>query len=341
MSSTVLIVGGAGFIGTNLASHLARNGHRVRIYDDLSRSGVDRNLAWLQRRYRDRIDPRICDVRERVRIREAVQGVEAVFHLAAQTAVATSLFDPLTDFEINARGTLEVLEAVRALRDRPAVVFTSTNKVYGCLPDLPLRITEGRWTPFDTHVATTGIDETRPLEPRTPHGCSKGCADQYVLDYAQCFGIPATVFRTSCVYGPHQMGTEDQGWVAHFLIRAIEGKPITIYGDGRQVRDILFADDLVDAFVRAWSRIGALAGRAFNIGGGPERTISLLELLAMIEALRGTKPEIKLDDWRTGDQRYYVSNASAFTSATGWTPRVGPRAGVEALHGWLSEQRHA
>jgi CDP-paratose 2-epimerase len=264
-----------------------------------------------------------------------------VFHLAAQAAVTTSLFDPLTDFEINARGTLEVLEAVRALRDRPAVVFASTNKVYGGLNDLPLRITEGRWTPFDAQVATTGIDETRPLELRTPHGCSKGSADQYVLDYAQCFGIPATVFRISSIYGPHQMGTEDHGWVAHFLIRAIEGKPITIHGDGRQVRDVLFADDLVDAFVRAWSRIGALAGRAFNIGGGPERAISLLELVAMIEALRGTKPEIKLDDWRNGDQRYYVSNSSAFTSATGWTPRVGPRAGVEALHGWLSEQRHA
>jgi CDP-paratose 2-epimerase len=341
MSGMVLIVGGAGFIGTNLASHLARNGHRVRIFDDLSRPGVDKNLAWLQRTYRDRIDPRIADVRERVRIREAVQGVEAVFHLAAQTAVTTSLFDPMTDFELNARATLEVLEAVRLLRDRPAVIFTSTSKVYGCLPDLPLRLTDGRWTPFDSQIAATGIDETRPLEPRTPYGCSKGCADQYVLDYAHSYGIPATVFRMSCTYGPHQMGTADQGWVTHFLIRAIEGKPITIYGDGRQVRDVLFADDLVDAFVRAWSRIGALSGRVFNIGGGPERTVSLLELLSMIEGLRGAKPETKFDDWRTGDQRYYVSNTTAFTSATGWTPRVGPRAGVEALHGWLAERHHA
>src|SRR5262249_2195932 len=158
----------------------------------------------------------------------------------------------------------------------------STHKVYGCLPDLALRIAEGRWTPFDARVAATGIDETRPLALRTPYACSTGCADQYVLDYTQSFGIPATVFRLSCVYGPHQRGSEDQGWVAHFLIRAIENKPVTIYGDGRQVRDILFADDLVDAFVRAWSRIGALAGRAFNIGGGAERTVSLLELLAMI-----------------------------------------------------------
>lgn len=341
MSGTVLIVGGAGFIGTNLASHLARNGHRVRIFDDLSRPGVDKNLAWLQRTYRDRIDPRIADVRDRVRIREAVHGVEAVFHFAAQVAVTTSLFDPMADFEVNAHGTLEVLEAVRALRDRPPVIFTSTNKVYGCLPDLPLRITDGRWMPFDAQVAATGLDETRPLEFRTPYGCSKGSADQYVLDYAHSYGIAATVFRMSCIYGPHQMGTEDQGWVAHFLIRAIEGKPITIYGDGRQVRDVLFADDLVDAFVRAWSRIGALAGRAFNIGGGAERTISLLELVAMIEGLRGAKPELRFEDWRAGDQRYYVSNTAAFTSATGWTPRIGPRAGIEALHGWLAEARHA
>jgi CDP-paratose 2-epimerase len=339
MSGTVLIIGGAGFIGTNLASHLARNGHRVRIFDDLSRPGVDKNLAWLQRTYRDRIDPRIADICERVRIREAVHGVEAVFHLAAQTAVTTSLVDPMADFEVNARGTLEVLEAIRALRDRPPVIFTSTNKVYGCLPDLPLRITDGRWTPFDGQAATTGIDETRPLEPRTPHACSKASADHFVLDYAHSYGIPATVFRTSCIYGPHQMGTEDQGWVAHFLTRAIEGKPITIYGDGRQARDLLFADDLVDAFVRAWSRIGALAGRAFNIGGGPAHAISLLELLAMIEGLRGTKPEVKFEDWRPGDQRYYVSNTAAFTSVTGWTPRVGPRAGIEALHGWLAAQR--
>jgi CDP-paratose 2-epimerase len=202
-----------------------------------------------------------------------------------------------------------------------------------------MQLEADRWRPVDERLLKHGIDETRPLEFRTPYGCSKGCADQYVLDYAQSFGIPAVVFRMSCIYGPHQFGTEDQGWVAHFLIRAIEDKPITIYGDGKQVRDILYVEDLVDAFVRAWTRIGAISGRAFNIGGGPESTISLAELLAMIESLRGKQPETSFEGWRQGDQRYYVSNTRAFTAETGWRPRVGPRAGIEALHGWLVEHR--
>jgi CDP-paratose 2-epimerase len=188
-------------------------------------------------------------------------------------------------------------------------------------------------------IEANGIDERRPLEFRTPYGCSKGCADQYVLDYAHSYGIPATVFRMSCIYGPHQFGTEDQGWVAHFLIRALEGKPITIYGDGKQVRDILFVDDLVEAFMRAWSRIGLCAGKAFNIGGGATNTISLRELLAMIEALRGRPTDVRYEGWRPGDQRYYVSNTGAFREATGWLPRVGPRPGVETLYGWLRDQR--
>ena len=338
MSGAVLIVGGAGFIGTNLASYLASRGQRVRIYDDLSRAGVDRNLAWLQREYGEKIDARIADVRDRERLREAVEGAEAVFHLAAQVAVTTSLVDPRHDFEVNARGTLEVLEAVRAQATRPPVVFTSTNKVYGCLPDLALADETTRWMPVDAELRTRGVGEDRPLDFRTPYGCSKGCADQYVLDYAHSYGIPATVFRMSCIYGPHQFGTEDQGWIAHFLIAAIRRARITIYGDGKQVRDVLFVDDLVDAFVRAWSRIGVLAGRAFNIGGGPEHTLSLVELLQQIEELRGERPELRREPWRPGDQRYYVSNTTAFTEATGWRPRVGPRAGVEALHGWLASE---
>jgi CDP-paratose 2-epimerase len=338
----VLIVGGAGFIGTNLAAHLAQSGRRVRVYDDLSRAGVDRNLAWLQRTFGSRVEASIADIRDRERIHAAVADAEVVFHFAAQTAMTTSLVDPRHDFDVNARGTIELLEAIRARKDPPPLVFTSTNKVYGCLRDLPLRLAGTRWEPVDDAIRAHGIDEARPLEFRTPYGCSKGCADQYVLDYAHEFGVPAVVFRMSCIYGPHQMGTEDQGWVAHFLIQAIEGKPITIYGDGHQVRDTLFVDDLVDAFVRAWSRIGAISGRAFNIGGGPEHAISLVDLLEMIAELRGKAPELRHGQWRAGDQRYYVSNTSAFTEATGWRPRVSPRAGVEALHGWLVRGgRHA
>lgn len=339
MSGKVLVIGGSGFIGCNLAAHLAKSGRAVRVYDDLSRPGVDRNLAWLQRTFGDRIDARIADVRDRDRLRDAVNDVEAVFHFAAQVAVTTSMVEPMADFDVNARGTVEVLEAVRATGKKPAVLFTSTNKVYGCLPDLALRDDGMRWHPVDPRIAAHGIDERRPLEFRTPYGCSKGCADQYVLDYAHSYGIPAAVFRMSCIYGPHQFGTEDQGWVAHFLIRAIDGKPITIYGDGKQVRDILFVDDLVDAFMRAWSRIGLCAGKAFNIGGGVASTISLRELLGMIETLRGQPPELHYQGWRPGDQRYYVSDTTAFTHATGWLPRVGPRAGIEALYGWLVGRR--
>jgi CDP-paratose 2-epimerase len=333
----VLITGGAGFIGANLAHHLASRGHAVRVLDDLSRRGVERNLGWLCAHCGDRIDPVIGDVRDAAVVRGAVRGVAAVFHFAGQTAVTTSLADPCHDFSVNAGGTLQVLEAIRALDERPAVVFTSTNKVYGCLPDLALELDGSRWRPVDPELRARGIDESRRLEFRTPYGCSKGTADQYVLDYAHSFQLPAVVFRMSCIYGPRQLGTEDQGWLAHFLSRAIAGAPITIYGDGRQVRDVLFVDDLIDALVRAWRQIERVSGRAFNIGGGPEHTLSLSELIDMIGQLRGRAPELRFEPWREGDQRYYVSDTHAFTAATGWQPRVDPRAGVAALHGWLTE----
>jgi CDP-paratose 2-epimerase len=334
----VLITGGAGFIGSNLASHLARTGSAVRVLDDLSRRGVDRNLAWLCSEHGDRIEALVADIRDPEVVREAVRDASAVFHFAGQTAVTTSLIDPRHDFEINALGTLNVLEALRAQSEPPPLILTSTNKVYGCLPDVEVRIAGTRWQPVDDLVRVRGIDEKRALEFRTPYGCSKGAADQYVLDYAQTFHLPAVVFRMSCIYGPRQFGTEDQGWLAHFLMRAIEGAPITIYGDGRQVRDVLYVGDLVDAFVRAWKQMDVVRGRAFNIGGGPRNTLSLLELLALIEQLRGRLPEIRYEPWREGDQRYYVSDTRAFGMATGWGPQMTPRGGVGALHSWLVER---
>jgi CDP-paratose 2-epimerase len=337
----IAVLGGAGFIGSNLAAHLARAGHRVRVYDDLSRAGVDRNLTWLRAIHGDRIEAVIGDIRDRDRLRTALAGTAAVFHFAGQTAVTTSLVDPRTDFEINASGTLEVLEALRAQATPPPLVFTSTNKVYGCLADVDLVAEAGRWRPDSDALHERGIDEGRRVEPRTPYGCSKAAADQYVLDYAHGFGLPAVVFRMSCIYGPHQLGTEDQGWVAHFLIRALEGAPITIYGDGQQVRDVLYVDDLVDAFLRAWRQIDRVRGHAFNLGGGPRHTLSLLELVGMIERLTGRRPELRFEGWRAGDQRYYVSDTSAFTAATGWRACVAPRAGVEALHAWLVEHAPA
>ncbi len=337
----VLIVGGAGFIGCNLAAQLARSGKRVRIYDDLSRPGVERNLAWLCSEYSDVLEVRIADLRERDQLRAAVQDARAVFHLAAQVAVTASLVDPRHDFDVNLGGTFELLEALRALPRPPPLVFTSTNKVYGGLPEVALRVHGTRWTPVDPELIARGIDERRPLELVTPFACSKGSADQYVLDYARSYGLPATVFRVSCVYGPHQLGTEDQGWIAHFLRCALERAPITIYGDGCQVRDVLFVEDLVDGLLRAWTQIDAVRGHAFNIGGGPRNTLSLLELIDMIGQLRGRRPDVTFEAPRAGDQRYYVSDTSAFTAATAWRPRIGPRAGVESLHGWLVADRNA
>jgi CDP-paratose 2-epimerase len=254
--------------------------------------------------------------------------------------VTTSLTDPLHDFEVNVGGTLNLLEEIRRRDNPPPLLFTSTNKVYGGLSDLPLEKNCTRYQPLDAALRT-GISEERPLDFHSPYGCSKGAADQYVLDYARTFGLPAVVFRMSCIYGLRQMGNEDQGWVAHFLIRAIEGKPIVLYGDGMQVRDILFADDLVDAFLLAQANIHTLSGEAFNIGGGLGNTISLLELLELIARVRGDKPAVRLKEWRPGDQRYYVSDTRKFKAATGWSPKVNVREGVERLFRWLSESRGA
>ncbi|CAN5918403.1 GDP-mannose 4,6-dehydratase [soil metagenome] len=335
----VLVIGGAGFIGTNLAAHLADRGIPVRIYDDLSRPGVERNLSWLREQFGSLIDAQIADVRSRIDLQGALDGVQAVFHLAAQTAVTTAISEPRHDFDVNARGTFEVLEAIRSMREPPPLIFTSTNKVYGDLPDVVLEQQLTRWHPIDPSVAANGVDEGRPLDFHTPYACSKGCADQYVLDYARVYRLPTAVFRTSCIYGPHQLGTEDQGWVAHFMIQGLRHRAITIYGDGRQVRDLLFVDDLVDAFVRAWTQIDRVRGRAFNIGGGPSNTLSVNELIELMGHLGVHGQSVQFAGWRAGDQRYYVSNTSAFTEATGWRPRVGPRPGIEALHGWLVDRR--
>ena len=335
----VLITGGAGFVGTNVADRLLRAGRKVIVYDNLSRAGVEANLRWLRATHGSRLTFVNADVRDAKRVRECVALAAQVFHFAAQVAVTTSVENPCEDFEINARGTLNVLEAVRAQPVPPAVVFTSTNKVYGNIADVPLRRNHTRYMPSDAHVREYGISEERLLDFHSPYGCSKGAADQYVLDHARSYGLPTVVFRMSCIYGPHQFGTEDQGWVAHFALRALQGKPITIYGDGMQVRDILFVEDLVDAFMLALEKIDALSGEAFNIGGGPTNTISLRELLTLLAELIGREPAVRYDGWRTGDQRYYVSDTRKFQRATGWRPHVEVREGVARLYHWLADSR--
>jgi CDP-paratose 2-epimerase len=337
--SVVLITGGAGFIGTNLAKRLLEDGERVRVLDDLSRPGVEENLRWLEQTHGARLQVELGDVGDESVVERALKDVGHIFHLAAQVAVTTSLDDPMRDAAVNLRGTLNVLEAARAMADPPSLLFTSTNKVYGALPDVPLGKTRGRYEPVDAELARHGISEERSLAFCTPYGCSKGAADQYVLDYAHSFAVPTVVFRMSCIYGPHQFGTEDQGWVAHFLLRALLGEPITIYGTGRQVRDILFADDLVDAMLRARGDIDALAGRAFNIGGGPEFAVSLTDVIKAIEELTEEPLTLIREEWRTGDQRWYVSDTRSFQAATGWSPRVSPQAGIAALHDWLNSER--
>lgn len=333
----VLITGGCGFIGTNLTHALARSGRRVRLLDNLSRAGVEKNLVWLRQTYGDRISIEIADVRDVPAVRRALVGVETIFHFAAQVAVTTSLDDPEDDFDVNAQGTLNVLEAARAQDEPPAVLFTSTNKVYGGMEDVALRLRGQRYEPCDKELCRHGFSEARPLDFHSPYGCSKGAADQYVLDYARSYGLRTAVFRMSCIYGPHQFGTEDQGWVAHFLIRALEERPITLYGDGMQVRDVLYVEDLVRAFLLAEEHIGEIKGQAFNMGGGPANTVSLLELIDLIGRLHGKRPEVSFEGWRTGDQRWYVSDTRRFEAVTGWRPCVNVQAGVGNLYNWLVE----
>ena len=334
-----LLTGGAGFVATNVADRLLREGWRVRLFDNLSRAGVEQNADWLRAQHGTRVELVVGDVRDGAEVECAVAGASRVFHFAAQVAVTTSLAEPIHDFEVNARGTLNVLEAIRARprAERPSLLFTSTNKVYGDLDDVSLRATDRRYEPADIAIDGCGISEKRPIDFHSPYGCSKGAAEQYVLDYARTFGLRATVFRMSCIYGPHQFGTEDQGWVAHLIIQALQGRPLTLYGDGLQVRDVLFVEDLVDAMVRAHDNIDEISGEAFNIGGGRNSTVSLLELIEMIGDLTGTRPVYRLEPWRPADQRYYVSDTTKFERATGWRPRVSVFEGVERLATWLVE----
>ncbi|OFZ53151.1 MAG: CDP-paratose 2-epimerase [Bdellovibrionales bacterium RIFOXYC1_FULL_54_43] len=334
-----LVIGGAGFIGTNLSHALAEEGRSVLVFDNLSRTGVQANLDWLLRKHPRELVFMHGDVRDPDAVREAVSKATVVFHLAAQVAVTCSVEDPVTDFEINSRGTLNVLEAIRRAPTRIPIIFTSTNKVLGTLEHIRLTEYETRYEPTDAKIRLNGVGDEDGIAFCSPYGCSKGAADQYVLDYARTFGLQTLVFRMSCIYGPHQCGNEDQGWVAHFVKRAIAGEPITFYGNGKQVRDALFVGDLITAFMLGWKKINELSGRVFNIGGGPSHTISLIELVSLLSNLQQRSVSIRYDDWRPSDQRYYVSDTSKYTAATGWRPLVDVPAGVEQLFHWLKGPR--
>ena len=350
----VLVTGGAGFIGSNLADRLAADGHDVVVFDAMARAGVERNLAWLKRRHPRRVSSVVGDVRDRAALEAAVDGAGAVFHLAAQVAVTTSLVEPEADFDVNVRGTLFLLEALRRRGGAVPLVFASTNKVYGDLGDVAVALadlpslaggahgpgaaaTRG-WLPEDAALRAHGISEARPLSFHTPYGCSKGAADQYVLDYARSFGVPACVLRMSCIYGPRQMGTEDQGWLAHFLLSMLAGRTISIYGDGRQVRDALYVDDAVEAYLACWARIGAVSGRALNLGGGVDNAVTLRAALTELEAVTGRRAQLAFEEWRPGDQRYFVADSREAARVLGLGAPVGWRDGVRRLAHALMEE---
>ena len=334
----ILVTGGAGFIGCNLADRLAREGHDVLVFDALMRPGVDANLAWLKRRHPTRISAVVADVRDETAVTGAIREASAVFHFAAQVAVTTSLEDPYRDFDINLRGTLLLLEALRRRRDRIPFIFASSNKVYGDLGEIELERNGEAYQPRLNYTRTHGIGEDQPLSLRTPYGCSKGAADQYVLDYARSFGLPTAVMRMSCIYGQRQLGTEDQGWIAHFARSALARQPITIYGDGCQVRDVLHVDDAVEAYVAAWRRIAIARGNAFNLGGGPANAVSLLQVISEIGTIIGRPPDIDFTNWRAGDQRYYVSDIRRATRMLGLPPPRYWREGLRDLCHWLREE---
>ncbi len=334
-AAPVLVTGGGGFIGCNLADALAARGTPVLVFDNVSRDGVQDNITWLKQRHGDRIEIEVADIRDRDAVRRSVVRSSAVLHLAAQVAVTTSLIRPIDDFETNARGTLNVLEALRLYNPRAPAVFASTNKVYGPLLGAGAFVRQGnRYIATDQRLAL-GVTETAVLDLYSPYGCSKGAADQYVRDYARVYGLRTVVLRMSCIYGPRQFGTEDQGWIAHFMLQAIRRRPITIFGDGLQVRDALHVDDAVAAWIGTLNDIDSASGGIFNLGGGPENAVSLLELLDLIARMRGDTPEVRFESGRPGDQPWYVSDTSALSSAIGWRPRIQLQDGLRTLETWL------
>lgn len=330
-----LITGGAGFIGANLATHLLKLGHTVTIYDNLSRAGVEKNIRWLKGNFQKNLNIHIDDVRNPYLLEKVVKDADMVYHFAAQVAVTTSFEDPEEDFDINARGTLNLLNALRKLSPPPPLLFTSTNKVYGRMNSVKLKLVNDQYAPAEAEFLQNGINESMSLDFCSPYGCSKGTADQYVLDHAREWGLKAVVFRMSCIYGPHQCGTEDQGWVAHFIMSALKDKAINIYGDGKQVRDILYIDDLIRAFILAYNKMDLISGEAFNIGGGIANGASLNEVINIIGELVENPLAINAEQWRPGDQRYYISDIRKFNSLTGWFPKTTKRDGIMLLCNWL------
>lgn len=312
-------------------------GHEVVVYDNLSRRGADKNVAWLRSVHGNAWPLIQADIRDWHTLRCSAANADVIYHLASQVAVTTSVQDPRHDFEVNALGTFNVLEAARLSDRQPIVLYSSTNKVYGGMEDAVVVEHKARYAYQDY---TFGIPETYPLDFHSPYGCSKGAGDQYVRDYARIYGIRTVALRQSCIYGTRQFGVEDQGWVAWFAIAAVTGRPITIYGDGKQVRDVLWVDDLLDLYEMAVARIDVSAGQVYNVGGGPDNTLAVWsELGPMLEALIGHKLDISWSDWRPGDQRIFVADIRKAAKDLGWRPRTSKGEGVRRLYEWVVTHR--
>ncbi|MEJ2300670.1 MAG: GDP-mannose 4,6-dehydratase [Anaerolineales bacterium] len=339
MPKNYLVTGGAGFIGTNYVARLIQRDQQVTIYDNLSREGALWNLQWLRETYdQDAFHLMVGDVRDAALLTSAARSAEVIVHLAGQVAVTTSVVHPREDFESNALGTFNVLEAARLSEKQPVVLYASTNKVYGGMEDVGVVQDNKRYRYAELPY---GIPETYPLDFHSPYGCSKGTGDQYVRDYHRIYGLPTVVFRQSCIYGPRQFGVEDQGWLAWFVIAAVMGKQISIYGDGRQVRDVLHVEDLMDAYDSALDHIDSAAGQVFNVGGGPDNTLSIwLEFGSLLEGLLGERIPVTWGDWRPGDQRIYVSDIRRAEQVLGWKPKIDAKSGVQRLFNWVSDNRN-
>lgn len=327
----VLITGGAGFIGCNWAAKLMKMGHKVTILDNLSRKGSKLNLEWL--RNQGELNFIHTDIRNAEAVSEAVQSQDAIYHLAGQVAVTTSVDNPREDFEVNAWGTFNVLDAARLSGANPIVVYASTNKVYGGMEDIDVRQESSRYCYVDL---PEGISEAQPLDFHSPYGCSKGTGDQYVRDYARIYGLRTVVFRQSCIYGIRQFGVEDQGWLAHFVIATAKKRPIFIYGDGKQVRDLLWIDDLLNAYEIALTQPDTIAGKIFNLGGGPNFALSIwMDLRPKLEALAGHEIKTEYKPWRPGDQKVYISDIRKAVKELNWTPAVSPEEGIRKIWNWV------
>jgi CDP-paratose 2-epimerase len=337
--SRILITGGAGFIGSNLANYFISHGHSVIVFDNLSRKGVSHNLEWLRTQHGENFTFIEGDVRDEYSVLKAAKGIQVIYHTAGQTAVTTSITNPRHDFEVNALGTFNVLEAARSVGDDPILIFTSTNKVYGGMEDVGIIEKNTRYIYENLQF---GINETRPLDFHSPYGCSKGAADQYVHDYARIYGLKTVVFRMSAIYGPRQFGMEDQAWLAYFVIAAVKGWPLTIYGNGKQVRDILFIDDLVQAFLMASENIQTTAGKIYNIGGGPDNTISIWKEFdpLMQKLVESPGFTLRFSDWRPGDQKIYISDTRKAQNDFGWRPLVPVEEGLKRISEWVIQHKN-